>query len=200
MKLHRSVGIVLRILAVVSIVGCSSSYSRYTPEQKIVYRYKLGDRIINSDLDPLYYDLEDWRKISLSLHFSEGLGRAGNLKSVHVQLFEKDPSGTYTREIPVTQSYAEVEYWNGTTSIKKRVDDLSVPLSSAFEPGLADYRFRDMHAFHVVLRNDYAVRGHPDSLQQRITIKWADRPDEVFVNHLKKTEFSKSCISGRPFG
>ncbi len=183
--------------SLVFVFACSSSTIYYDQKPVARFTYRAGPRVIEGKLEPVY--TFEWRKpLTLSLDFAQSLENAERIKTVEVRLFAAGPSGEFTKEIALLKREVTVEYFDGKQSIKRTAP--AGDIRSLIDAKMKEYKYRDTVVVLLKLDNVYDLTNHPDTLLQKIIIQWEDKPEEVFTSTLTKKEYSRSCISGRPYG
>lgn len=177
--------------------GCSYSYYKYTQESKNIYNFSDGDHIIETNLTPLIYDIENTKEIKLSFRFSENLLKSQNLKSIDLRLYSKE--GQF-KEIPIVKSNMSVEYWNGKIIVKKTKANYSENLFLLIDDPMTEVKYKDSNIVNFILENTYSPETLPETLEQKIIIQWKNKEANIYTNILTKKKITKSFISGRPFG
>lgn len=181
---------------------CSSSYSQYKQEEIRAYTYSNGREEIKGEIAPLYFDLQTFKPIHLSFSYAQNFIRAKHLKSIEIKLFKQNRNTElFTEELVVSgKTNLTVEYWDGKDSIEISKESFQGDFHSLIGPSMNDYAYKDSSVIRFNLEGHFGRGTHPDKISQQIIIRWDDKTEDVYTNILTKKEYTKSCISGRPFG
>ena len=97
-------------------------------------------------------------------------------------------------------SRVTVFYWNGRSTTRISRENYGGKFYALIPSSMKNSAYRGGNIVQFDVQNEYRGAGHPDTLLQKITIRWVDRAEEIFTSILTKKEHSKDCISGRPLG
>lgn len=180
-------------ILVLGFTACSTTTYRYVPDKPLTYTRQVNGKPQAYKLDPLYHDLEKSGKISVYFIFRESQENWPDLAAIEISLYDGD------LQIPLKKSKLTVSYWDGKIRPEIQKDNFTGSLYELFPESLIGYKYNSSMSAAFTYELEYATEKFPDTLRQKITLRFRDKI-LTFENNLKKQKFERAFISGRPFG
>lgn len=173
--------------------ACGSTNYRYEPDKELKYAHEVNGKKIETKLNPTYHDLSKPGIISSYLNFSETQAKWMRLESIEITLYDGE------KILPLKKSKLRISYWDGKSSPDIQKENFRGALHELYPADLSDYKYNDTMMATFSYDMEYESKTFPETLQQKITIRFKDKILN-FENNLRKKKSEKSLISGRPFG